>query len=66
MKHPIYKVIASIVLVVIVLSCTYFLFKVIPSANEDVQYIKWHEAILYGSATIGGVVGLLLLNTKMK
>lgn len=66
MTHPIYKVTISIVLVVIVLCCLYFLFKTVPTSNKALQEINWYKSALYGMSVVGCVVGLLLLNAKIK
>lgn len=64
--HPIYKITISIVLVVITLSCMYYLFKLMPTGDEVKDYVNLHKALLYGSAIIASVIGLFILNAKMK
>lgn len=66
MKHPIFKIAISIVLVAIVVSGLYLLFSIVSTSNKDLQFINWHKAILYGSAVVGSVVGILLIHAKIK
>lgn len=64
--HPIYKITISIVLVVITLSCMYYLFKIVPTDNEMINYVNFHKATLYSAAIVVSVIGLFILNAKMK
>lgn len=66
MKHPIYRIASSIVLGAIVLYNLYALFAVIPSDIKAVQEVNYYKLFVYTVFIIGGVVGVLLLNTKMK
>lgn len=66
MKHPITRIVASIVLAAIVLFSLYNLFSLISSDIQAVQDVNYAKAYISTIFIIGGAVGLLLLNTDLK